>query len=607
MKKYLMTGVAALAFAATFTSCSSHDGFEYNAEQENIDAAQAYQKAFKERFGTIAPGHTWGFESAKAGTRGNVTNRVAETSTGINANANQWADPDEKFGGWSVPAALTDRQKLRVYRYFQTHPNLGYEDPEWPNFFVQQCYTGGTAQYGVSTENVKAANGSTYGSSEMNELSVGKNHQHINNFNGGGYGVENGENKGATGVDVLDNGEKVGGKTHKDQIMLMVNIDDTSCFGYKESGASVQRDDKMALVSAAEIDRWAANEGKDLKIDLGDPVVDDWNRSFLGFDHALYTKEEAYVKDWQTGKTVYATYDQAPGQPMYAWDGNSVFPIKENGQYLDAYKAMSVGWLDTNANFYIEAGKVSLSQTVNLDGGKISDQTWDNIKNYVVLDNAYYNDANPKVKVLNLKRINELIADGYLPINNKSLQEWVLFGDGDGYYTDWIVTLTEAIKPTKKTVAEEGRIICEDLGTSDDFDFNDIVFDATIYTDGTCDITILAAGGTLDITVAGEDIHSHTGKMTTKCNYALPTKTGYSHLIDIPIVVTTTNSAGEITSYELHCKAGAAPQKICVPKTYKWCTERTHIDDAYPEFKEWVKANNGMNWTNNPVAGKVVE
>lgn len=185
------------------------------------------------------------------------------------------------------------------------------------------------------------------------------------------------------------------------------------------------------------------------------------------------------------------------------------------------------------------------------------------------------------------------------------------FIDRDYIYNDWIVKITPAYPQNdpEKVVKETGRIICEDLGTSDDFDFNDIVFDATIYTDGTCDITILSAGGTLDVTVAGVDIHAQTGKMNTKCNYALPTQTGYEnkHLIDIPIVVSTTNQAGEVVSYELAAKAGAAPQKICVPKSYKWCTERTNIEEAHPQFKDWVNKNDIDTWATNYVVGKVIE
>lgn len=175
----------------------------------------------------------------------------------------------------------------------------------------------------------------------------------------------------------------------------------------------------------------------------------------------------------------------------------------------------------------------------------------------------------------------------------------------DYIYNDWIVKIVPG-KGTSKQIKEEGRIICEDLGTADDFDFNDVVFDATIYTDNTCDIEILAAGGILDISVAGQAIHPAVPTMTTKCSYKF-TVNNISSLEAIPIVVTQTGSAGLATSYELAATPGNAPQKIRVAKTYKWCTERTNIEEAHPGFKEWVGDETKNAWMNNYVEGKVVE
>ena len=55
------------------------------------------------------------------------------------------------------------------------------------------------------------------------------------------------------------------------------------------------------------------------------------------------------------------------------------------------------------------------------------------------------------------------------------------------------------------------------------------------------------------------------------------------------------NSAENVTSYELSAQVGKAPQKICVPKTFRWCKEYKSIKDAYPGFKNWV--NNGDFWS----------
>jgi hypothetical protein len=76
MKKYLMTGVAALAFAATFTSCSKTDLYDEGAVKEAETQKQteqilaSYNQAFLKTFGQPAADQDWGFgTSTVAGTR----------------------------------------------------------------------------------------------------------------------------------------------------------------------------------------------------------------------------------------------------------------------------------------------------------------------------------------------------------------------------------------------------------------------------------------------------------------------------------------------------------------------------------------------------------
>ena len=69
MKKYLMTGIAALAIGGTFTSCgpdmSSYSG---NPTEQVV---QNYENKFVQAFGEPAPNQTWGFgETTVASTRG---------------------------------------------------------------------------------------------------------------------------------------------------------------------------------------------------------------------------------------------------------------------------------------------------------------------------------------------------------------------------------------------------------------------------------------------------------------------------------------------------------------------------------------------------------
>ena len=122
--------------------------------------------------------------------RGDVVNGQITSLTDINslrtrgenANRNEWADPDKAYGGWIVPPALTDGQKERVYKYFQTHPDITYEDPHLTDFFVQQVYKGkddamsGTYQGNrtFSAEEYQSANSDMVtGSNHMDLLTCG--------------------------------------------------------------------------------------------------------------------------------------------------------------------------------------------------------------------------------------------------------------------------------------------------------------------------------------------------------------------------------------------------------------------------------------------------
>ena len=147
-------------------------------------------------YGNIDPNHDWGFKSlnsiAIANSRAAAGTRAAGTR-GENANANEWADVSNStgYGGWKVPPALTEGQKLRVKAYFQANPDLQYNDPHLKNFFVQQVYKGGTSPSTDpnnptrSSEVVTAAGGQEYTSYNMNHLTVGQSNVHINNFNRG--------------------------------------------------------------------------------------------------------------------------------------------------------------------------------------------------------------------------------------------------------------------------------------------------------------------------------------------------------------------------------------------------------------------------------------
>lgn len=179
--------------------------------------------------------------------------------------------------------------------------------------------------------------------------------------------------------------------------------------------------------------------------------------------------------------------------------------------------------------------------------------------------------------------------------------------DRDYIYNDWIVRITPAKKIGEDNSIEyEKRIICEDMGATGDWDFNDVVFDACIK-NGKTYIKLLAAGGTIRLEVCGKEVHEMFGVQTstmvntgigeTKEPVEFDVSTEYNSYADIPIIVMKEASAGNFTSYELKLSVGNAPQKIAVGTDYEWCAENESIDRKYPRFPEYVgDPNLGYRW-----------
>ena len=181
--------------------------------------------------------------------------------------------------------------------------------------------------------------------------------------------------------------------------------------------------------------------------------------------------------------------------------------------------------------------------------------------------------------------------------------------------------------------ADEIVVLAEDLTIDDvkpDFDFNDVVFKVTQYKSGAKSgqvwVTLLAAGGTLPLTVDGHEVHEEfananpdkTILVTTMINTAKNGHTAYKTASfqvtnprgsniqeianNIPVVVT---KFGE--QILLVAPTGGVPSKIAVKTDFLtdpkmgWCDERQDIDEKYnvkgtPLFKSYVRGELDDNW-----------
>ena len=141
MKKYLMTGIAALALCAGFTSCS-HD-LEPMSQEEitNLEAQKIvknYEAAFVQTFGKPAANHQWGFGSLKT--------RTAYT------NSNQWFPGPEQApmfaeAGLVKPDMVSQEEEDFVTNWFRTNSDKPSANVDLSTFFVQQVHFGTDVYY----------------------------------------------------------------------------------------------------------------------------------------------------------------------------------------------------------------------------------------------------------------------------------------------------------------------------------------------------------------------------------------------------------------------------------------------------------------------------
>ena len=138
MKKYLMTGIAAIAMCAAFTSCS-HDVDPVSQEDLNKMAAEKvvnnYNQAFIATFGQPAANQDWGF--------GTSVTRTAKTES------NLWYEDKPTGYGLQKPADLFPEEIEYVMDWFSQVRQGHGEVLDVNNYFVQQVAYGNKYDQGV--------------------------------------------------------------------------------------------------------------------------------------------------------------------------------------------------------------------------------------------------------------------------------------------------------------------------------------------------------------------------------------------------------------------------------------------------------------------------
>lgn len=652
MKKFFGIGLLALLTTAYFTSSCSRDEFSGSM----IEAKkEAFNSVFIETYGEPDPQHNWGF---------GVDSYSRAFTRSIYANGNEWANT------YKVPPQLTADQKDLVRRYFQNNQIKKYEDPQLTDFFIQQVYKGGTnvpAGCPTPEQYTSANNGVVIGSNHMDHLAAcnedGSIKDHIYNFN---YGTC------STYPDIL-NSEGVtytnpNGNYHSDEIQLAVGST-TKKFGYFNSEGSLGHTDFTSLVSWRTIAQWAVKQGDCTSVEAC-CLNDNWNRSFMGFDYESIIGEDIFARtndnmldaegkvvyeyDGKTPKKAikYLTYGMLIDGPNYVWDGGEYAVERPSADERILYNGNPIPLLDNRTNMYCgidhNLGQNQGIYRVNKKFKRSETQ----IENVEAIDlTIIFNQ---------LQATQTKVA--YYPVDEKGVMKWVeVTGGHDDYYSDWIVTLTKAERndgggddPSGNfdtfDVQEitDGRIFCEDLGSAEatDIDYNDVVFDAFTYVTKTyrvpytldsnnkkvydmtnissklqsttynkTDINLLAAGGTITIKVAGQDVNQLLGidktiMANTYVEGVSPNRSGYSNfsngvspvkftvdnssytdLSNIPVAVRYDNEVRELTAY-----IGDVPQKFSAPVGTPWPAERVEFNSGFEGFQTWVNNRYATPW-----------
>lgn len=564
MKKCLIKGALALSLGVVFISCSDKD-IEFQSIADS--KVQSFDENFRATYGTIASGHDWGFGSST----------TARTRAYVDVNGNMWEEkpsvsPSEKTKVMEYVNMTRAEMTSVGHKYQENFPeNL-------KNYWVTHVWTG-TDTYTDGDNNSVGT-----GSSKMNHLQIGETTSATINDSGelsstGWYHVNN-FNRG--------NNTDWSGNT-------LVYDSGTLDFAYHNSYDSRYHN------------RWITVKGEDI------------DESLAGYYYVCFdfegTLNGAVTKcrlDFQYTHTTEAGHSQT--------DNVSV-EITLSGQYTTADQI-----------------KAALGNKYTYNGVECD------------ITNATIRD----IQTVNANMIvapNDVYTDWIIRLCAAQPTEGSSGGDSSSStttYNDEVVT-----EYHKQTTVTQGRIFCEDLGaTTDsknnrrDIDYNDVVFDAylinevyytktittkttlvdgvsqgepeittttnTTSTNNYTKIVLQAAGGTIPLSVAGEEVHNKFGVdvdvmvntvndgqeiVGRSVNGVAPvefTTLYYSSLREIPIAVRWSNDVIYLTAHE-----GESPQKICVPIGTTWSKERSSIDYSYPDFKEWVNKNVSLPWYNS--------
>ena len=192
----------------------------------------------------------------------------------------------------------------------------------------------------------------------------------------------------------------------------------------------------------------------------------------------------APIKTWNPYLAVELFPSLGHGMP----DGDRYFELAVcyNGKHTDI-----TGGIKINKNTWADKGGGSTSNLPHNSGRYVD------TRDLATAENVYwaaYSYSSNKSEVEGQLANHKLETYKEISLNGRTY--WCFDCTGDGDYGNLICLAVDA-----DPMPIEKRYMVEDLGSKDDFDFNDIVFDVKQAQDGTQKCVIRAMGGTLDFTL----------------------------------------------------------------------------------------------------------
>ena len=555
IKHYLSAAAALVLMAA----CSEYDpgmsGEVVNYTDDELATIQEYAKNFKEHFGGIDPNHTWGF-----GEKGSEDEMSTRT---INVNRNDWV--------------------LRTENPWYLDDGITVKKDENGNDMRKIEWITNPAEFGQNAADIVIPG--------FPSIVDGKYHTEEGVFNS---------------IDDIEAAELRSihpiGDVCKEEILQV-----SQWFRTHRNPTSIEFDYSAIFFQeiSQDVDRVVSGSTKsEIEANYDEAA---WDAAYDESDGNNQGGTAQYNMDYLMVKGATSEWEHINNYNNYSSD------FDENGKYISNHisEANPNSTEQELSNRKIKYWTTNGGKAVDFGyHGSYDDNNWTTY-NWVVCKVPY---------TVVVDGVAKTFEGTYLAFDYEMDKTGIGGGkvNRDGFYSNWIIKLAPGVEIPNPD-HDWYRIMCEDLGNTYDYDFNDLVYD--VYYTGeaspyTAHIKVQAAGGTYPIFIGQHDAdheahgllgyadkyNAETGlyqpvNVGTGCDngtaeeFTLSVNTTNPDDILIYVEKPGTKNAREKNDFSLpkvH-EASDAPQKICIPgnKT-RWTLENRNIEWAYPNFTNWV-------------------